>query len=122
MDKIHISDITEISRDRIYYREETGNVVSIELGPCADSYEASHKISNRSSAVRCIGERFFGEYAYYEIYTAEHIQFHMSLKTNPLKKFISRVCGWNFHAQDFQKFYSLQKQLNELGWTTLDLS
>ena len=122
MYKIHISNITEITNDKIHYRDERGDIVFVELEPCANSYEVSHKTSNQSAAVRCVGERFFGEYAYYELYTIGHIQFYLNLKTNPLKKAISKFFGWNFHAKDFQKFYSIQKALNKNGWTTLDLS
>ena len=122
MDKIHISQIVEIARDRIYYRDDRGDTVFLELESCANSYEAEHKSVMGSSEVRCVGERFFGEYAYYELYTIGHTQFYMNLKTTKVQKVISKIFGWNFHVKDCQKFYSIQKQLNEHGWTTLDLT
>ena len=121
---IYISNITEIKENMICYRNDNGNVDFIELESCANNYESTHNIMNINELkVRCVGERLFGEYAYYEIYTQdEHTQIYMMLKTNVIKRFISKISGWNFHSKDFQKFYAIQKQLNANGWTTLDLS
>ena len=123
MNKIHISNIVEITQDKIYYRDDRGDVAFIELEPCANNYEATHRHINQSDCRgRCVGNRFFGEYAYYELYTIGHVQFYMTLKTNIFQKVISKIFGWNFHVKDFQKFYSIQKQFNDKGWTTLDLT
>lgn len=124
MKKIHISNIIEIKENKIYYRNDNGNMDSIELESCANNYESTHNITNKNNLkVRCIGERLFGKYAYYEIYTDyEHTQIYINLKTNVVKHFISKIIGWNFHSKDFRKFYAVQKRLNDSGWTTLDLS
>ena len=66
MNKIHISNIVEITQDKIYYRDDRGDVAFIELEPCANNYEATHRHINQSDCRgRCVGNRFFGEYAYY---------------------------------------------------------
>ena len=124
MKKIHLSNIIEIKENRIYYRNDGGKSDFIELEACANNYDSAHNITNKNDLkVRCIGERLFGEYAYYEIYTQdEHTQIYMMLKTNVIKRFISKISVWNFHSKDFKKFYAIQKQLNANGWTTLDLS
>ena len=124
MRKIDISNIIEIKENKIYYRNDNGSSDFIELESCANSHESTHNITNKNDLiVRCIGERLFSEYAYYEIYTEdEHTQIYMRLKTNAFKRFISRILGWNFHSKDFKKFYAIQKRLNANGWTTLDLS
>jgi hypothetical protein len=124
MKKIHISNITEIKENKIYYLNGNGKADFIELESCANNYEATRDITNKSELkVRCVGERLFGECAYYEIYTRdEHTQIYLKLKTNAIKRFIFKTIGWNFHRKDFQKFYAIQKQLNINGWTTLDLS
>lgn len=123
MCKIHISAITDITKDKIYYRDDRGCVVYIELEPCANSYETAHNITNKNDLqVRCVGERFFGKYAYYELYTAKHTRMYMDLKTSRIKRFITRITGYDFHTKEFEQFYSIQKRLNANGWTTLDLS
>lgn len=123
MKKIHISNITDITNDKIYYCDDNENVVCIELKSCANNYESAHSITNKSTLkTRCVGERLFGAYAYYELYTEERTQIYMNLKSNAFKRFISKTIGWNFHAKDFQRFYAIQKELNRHGWTTIDLS
>ncbi len=124
MRMIHISNIIEIKENMICYRNDNGNADFIELESCAKNYESTHNIMNKNELkLHCVGERLFGEYAYYEIYTQdEHTQIYMMLKTNVIKRFISKISGWNFHSKDFQKFYAIQKQLNANGWTTSDLS
>ncbi len=123
MKKIHILNITDIKSNKIYY-QNNDKTLSIDLEFCADNYEATHKkLNNEKCKVPCVGERFFGKYAYYEFYTAdEHTQIYMEIKTNAFMRFISKTIGWNFHSKDFQKFYAIQKQLNACGFTTLDLS
>lgn len=121
MNDIDINRIIKITTDRIIYRDDRDDEAYIELEPCADNWEKSLGCP-KTEAIRCVGERFFGEYAYYELYDIGHTRFSMRLKTNKLKSFISKITGWNFHAKSFQQFYSVQKTLNANGWTTLDFS
>ena len=123
MKKIHISNITEIKNDRIYYSYNDDSFC-IDLEQCANNYESTHNILNKNELkARCVGERYFGLYAFYELYTdEEHTQIYMELKTNIFMRIISKITGWNFYSKDFQKFYAIHKQLNRNGWTSLDLS
>lgn len=121
MNDIDINRIIKITTDRIIYRDDRADTAFIELEPCANSWEKSHGCS-KSGTVRCVGDRFFGEYAYYELYDIGHTHLSMKLKTNKLKSYISKITGWNFHTKNFQQYYSIQKALNANGWTTLDLS
>lgn len=122
MSKICIRDVVEITDDRIIYRDERGDTAFIELAPCSNSFEIKHNITTEAGKVRTVGERFFGENAYYELYDIGHTRLYLKLKTNRIQKLISKVFKWNFHAKEFQLFYSIQTQLNAHGWTTLDLS
>lgn len=120
MDKIHIDRITKITAIGIYYWDDRGDECVIEFEPCANSYDAAHNIQRDNSVVKCVGERFFGDYAYYELYTIGHTQLYMNLKTNIFARVLRGIL--NFHTKQFSKFYSIQKQLNAVGYTTLDLS
>ena len=126
MENIDIKNITDITHDKIFYREERGDIVFIELAPCANSYDAVHKITSRApGSLRCVGERFWqgsGERAYYELYTIGHTRLYLDLKQNKLKRIISKIFDFDFLSKKHQLFYSVQKRLNENGWTTLDLS
>ncbi|MBQ8741168.1 MAG: hypothetical protein IJY79_06430 [Clostridia bacterium] len=125
MNKIHISNITDITKDKIYYRDDNGDVAFIDLETCASNYEAINDVTyKQDSKHRCVGERLFGfrDYAYYELYTDERTHLYLELKTNAFRRFVYRVIGWNFYVKDYQLFYSVQERLNNKGWTTLDLS
>jgi len=98
-----------------------GSECVIDLKPCVNNWDEAHNIQCNNSSYKCVGDRFFGKYAYYELYTTgEHTQLYMNLKTNIFTKLFGRI--WNFYAKDFSKFYSIHKQLNAKGYTTCDLS
>lgn len=74
MDQIPIFEITKITEDKIYYRNNYGNIASIELELCAKNFKNTYKCDyDRSIKFRCVGERSFGKYSYYELYTESHI-------------------------------------------------
>ena len=123
MIKIHISNITDITKDGLFYRNDIGDICFIDLSVCADNWEREHIAINKSETnMRSVGARLFGEYAFYELYTDDHTQLYMELNTSVIKRFLTRITGWNFHAAQFSEFYSVQKRLNAKGWTTFDLS
>ncbi len=125
MVKIHISDITDITKDKLYYRNASGNIAFIDLETCANNYETINNVTYKEGTKhRCIGERLFGfrDYAYYELYTEERTHLYLNLKTNAFRRFLYRIIGWNFYVKDYRLFYSVQERLNTKGWTTLDLS
>ncbi len=123
MQKIHMSQITAITRERITFRDEQGHIASIELEPCANRYAAAHPETDLPGrSVRCVGVRCFGEYAYYELCTEKPVQLYMELKIGRFRALVAHLTGWNFQTKAFERFYSVQKRLNNVGWTTLDLT
>lgn len=124
MEKIDIRNITEINDDGIVYRNEQGKAAFIELAPCVENFAKEYGIDKEQMRYRCVGIRCFGvlsDYAYFELFTKEHTQIYIKLKTNPLKRFITKVVGWNFHTKEYGLFYSVQKALLSHGWSTYDL-
>lgn len=122
MNRIDIRDIVEITDDKIIYRGKNG-VGSIELAPCAANFEAEFRNSAASGTCRCVAVRFFGEYnSYYELFDEEHTRLFLKMKTNKVKRLLFKLFYLNFHVKEFQLFYSVHKQLNAHGWTTLDLT
>lgn len=122
MQKIPLSQIVDVTNARIAYRDEQGTLAYIDLELCAKRYAAAHQAAPSHEQVRCVGDRFFGEYAYYALYADEPVQICMNLKTSRIKKLLTKMTGWNFQGKAFEQFYSLQKKLNAAGWTTMDLS
>lgn len=82
MIKIHISQITKITSKSILYKDDLGGEGLIRLDMCADNYASVHYVQPIKSTIKCVVERFFGEYAYYELYTTEHTHLYMNLKSN----------------------------------------
>ena len=122
MKPIDIRNIIEITEQKIIYKDESGGISFIELAVCADNFESKYNIVPEEGKLRSVGERLFGEYAYYELYDTEHTRFYLKLKTSKIKKFLFKITNFNFHSKDLKLFYSVQKRLTEHGWTTLDLS
>ena len=119
---IDIRRIVEITDNAIVYKDDRGDTAMIELSPCANNWEKQHQKTAEKGVSRCVGDRCFGEYAYYELYDIGHTRFYLDLRTSKIKKWIGRLIEWNFHQREFELFHSVQKQLNAHGWTTADLT
>lgn len=120
--KIDIRKIKSISNGVLCYENKNGKSTSISLEKCAENYSAVR--STAKGEYKSVGTRLFlfsFPYAFYEIYADESIYFILPLKTNKVKKLLSKTFGFNFHSRDFKIFYGFQKQLNSAGYTTLDL-
>ena len=121
--KIDIRNVVQITDDRIVCRDHQ-NSIFIELSACAERFKQKYpNINGDTAKYRCIGERFYnGTRAYYKLYSDEPYELFLNLRTNAVKRFLSKLFGRNFHKKDYQLFMSVQKELNAHGWTTYDLS
>lgn len=126
MNRIHISNIIDIKKDKLFYKDKNGDISYIDLKDCANNYESTYNVTYKYNAnVRCVGERKFSPNnndAYYELYTKNRTRLYLDLKTNAFRKIIYKILNLNFYTKDFQLFYAIQKKLNANGWTTLDLN
>ena len=119
MIEIDIRKITEINENKLLYHDDNGNVSFVDLELCAEFHEKETG-RNPNFSYRSVGER---EYPYYDLYSPEGIRLYLKTKKlNPLQRLISSTLGWSFNSKEFDLWYSIQKSLNENGWTTLDLS
>ena len=46
--RIPLSNVIDITKDKLHYRDDNGNVVDIELALCANNYESTHNIINKN--------------------------------------------------------------------------
>lgn len=119
--KIDIGKIKSINKEVICYENQSGENVLLDLAKCAENY--SVVCGAAQGKCKSVGRRLFAHpCAFYEIYADETIYFVLPLKTNGVKRMISKVFGWNFDSKAFELFYAVQKQLNAAGYTTLDLN
>lgn len=97
----------------IIYRDNAGELRTINFETCAGNYSTEHK----NSSGRCIGERKIDE-GYFIFYTScikTQIVIKKSIVLNPFRHpFLKGTRSARFHA--------LQKFIIEAGYTTLDLS
>ena len=93
----------------IIYRDEQGELHKIDLATCVENYCKERGID--PTGVTCVGERDRIE-GYIEFWTS-------GMKTRivfPKRHF------WESKRHRYQRFRSIQRLLNEMGYGTLDLT
>ena len=93
----------------IVYRDEQGELHKIDLATCVENYCKERGID--PTGVTCVGERDYIE-GYFEFWTS-------GMKTRivfPKRHF------WESKRHRHQRFRSIQRRLNEMGYGTLDLT
>ena len=97
----------------IVYRDENGELHSIDFDVCATNYKAEHE----SSSGNCIGERKIDEY-YFVFYTS-------GIKTKIVfkKMYVGNLFRYHrLNGSKANRFLQLQKLISETRYTTYDLS
>ena len=103
----------ENESSNIVYRDEKGELHSIDFDVCATNFKAEHETSSGN----CIGERKMDE-SYFVFYTS-------GIKTKIVfKKFyVGNIFQYHLlSGSRTNRFFKLQKLINETRYTTLDLS
>lgn len=119
MIEIDIRKIIEIKGSQLSYYDENHKPAFVDLNACAEYHEKTVG-RNPDFPCRSVGER---EFPYYDFYSPDGIRLYLTVpKLNAFQRFLSRRLGWDFHSNEFKLWYSVQKSLNQNGWTTLDLS
>ena len=97
----------------IVYRDEKGELHSIDFDVCATNYKAEHE----SSSGNCIGERKIDEYSFV-FYTS-------GIKTKIVfeKMYVGNLFRYHLlSGLKANRFLQLQKLIGETRYTTYDLS
>ena len=103
----------ENESSNIVYRDEKGELHSIDFDVCATNYKAEHE----SSSGNCIGERKMDKY-YFVFYTS-------GIKTKIVFKKMHVSNLFRYHllsGSKAKRFLELQKLIEETRYTTYDLS
>ena len=109
VDVIRARPEAENEERSILYRDEQGELHKIDLAVCVENYCKERGID--PTGVTCVGERDYIE-GYFEFWTS-------SMKTRivfPKRHF------WESKRHRYQRFRSIQRRLNEMGYGTLDLT
>ena len=119
--KIPFDNIIEMTSEELVYKNEDGEIKKVNLDECAKTYDLTQSITpeQRAGRLKCIGGRCF---PFFEFFTTEHhTRFYIPLKETAFKRFLKRL-RLNPYSKERSKFYAFQKKLNDLGFTTLDLT
>ncbi|MBQ8147118.1 MAG: hypothetical protein IJ039_10065 [Clostridia bacterium] len=119
--KIPLKNIVEITSEELIFKNDYGTVEKINLDECAKSFDLAQGITSeaRDGRLKCIGGRFF---PFFEFFTpTHHTRFYIPLKKTVFTRFLKKI-GWNPYTKEHSEFYTFQKKLNALGFTSLDLT
>ena len=117
MIQLPIENIINIEDNMLIYKDAKGDTQSIDLLVCADNYRRLQEVFIGEMGLRCVGERFFDKYSFYEFYGSEQVQFFIDVKRAlfdgkyGLKPFL--------HKRKYKKFMKIEQMLNQAGYTTV---
>lgn len=122
---IDISRIQEITEQELIYLNDSGERISIDLIACTRQYAQEYETTTGKpypTVCRCIGNRWVLHY--FELYsTPEHIRFALQIKPlNGWQKLVARMIGWNFYRKELNQFGRIRRKINEVGFTTFDMT
>ena len=119
--KISLDDVGEITSEAIFYKKGYLDTKKIDLNECARNYCLAQGISpdENNGRLKCVGGRRF---PFFEFFTAEHhTRIYIPLKETFFTRFLQKI-RLNPYSKERSKFYAFQIKLNNLGFTTLDLT
>ena len=119
--KIPFENIIEITSQELIFKNNYGKTEKINLDECAKNFNLAQGISpeQREDSLKCIGGRCF---PFFEFFTpTHHTRFYIPLKKTAVTRSLKKL-GLNPHTKERSKFYAFQKKLNDLGYTSLDLT
>ncbi len=119
--KISFDSIIELTSEELIYKNGDGAIKKINLGECAKNYDLAQGITpeQRAGHLPCIGGRCF---PFFEFFTpVHHTRFYIPLKKTALTRFLQRI-HWNPYSKEHSAFHAFQRKLNDLGFTSLDLT
>ena len=119
--KIPLDDVGEITSEAIFYKKGYPDTKKIDLNECVRNYCLAQGISpdKYNGRLKCVGGRRF---PFFEFFTTEHhTRIYIPLKETSFTRFLKKI-RLNPYLKERSNFYAFQKKLNELGFTTLDLT
>ncbi len=124
--KIPFENILNVTEKELIFKDNKGETQTILLDDCVRNFKEAFGLSGTDATdrkVKGIGGRYSARSnGFYELFTDNHhIRFCRTTKTTPFKNFLMRI-GWNVYSKDDSDFWSLEKQLRNIGYSTIDLT
>ena len=118
--KVPLDDNYKVTSDALFFKNGYWNTVKIDLDECARNFDLAQDISpeQREGRLKCVGGRCF---PFFEFFTAgHHTRVYVPIKQTAFTRFLKKL-RLEPYRKERSKFHALQKKLNDLGYTTLDL-
>ncbi len=124
--KIPFENILNVTEKELIFRDNKGETQTILLDDCVRNFREAFGLSDTDTTdrkVKGIGGRYSARSnGFYELFTDNHhIRFCRKTKTTRFKNFLMRI-GWNAYSKDYSEFRSLERKLNAVGYSTMDLT
>ena len=124
--KIPYENIIEVTEKELIFKNNEGEIQHILLDECVRNFYSAFAVAPEDYAnkqCKGIGGRYSANpLSFYEIFTPNHhTRFYMMYKVTRLKKILSKI-GWNAYSKDYSKFRALERKLNDIGYSTMDLT
>ena len=124
--KVPFENIIDVTEKDIIFKNNDGEIQNISLEECAKNFYSAFGVTEEEYSSReCKG--IGGRYAanpnsFYEIFTPHHhTRFCMTYKVTRFKNFLHKI-GWNAYSKDYSEFWSLERKLRDIGYSTMDLT
>ena len=119
--KIPFDNIIEITSEEIVYKTEDGEIQKSNLNECAKIYDLAQGITSeqRAGHLKCSGGRCCPVFEFFT--PIHHTRFYIPLKKTAWTRFLQKI-RWEPYSKQHSKFYAFQRKLNDLGFTSLDLT
>ena len=124
--KIPFENIIDVTEKEILFKNNEGKMQTISLEECAKNLYSAFGVTEEEYSNRefkGIGGRYSANpISFYEVFTPHHhTRFCMTYKVTRFKNFLNKI-GWNVYSEDYSEFRSLERKLNAIGYSTMDLT
>ena len=124
--KIPFENIIDVNEKELIFKNNKCEMQNISLEECAKNFYFAFGVSGKeytNKKFKCVGGRYSANpISFYEIFTAaHHIRFCMTYKVTRFKRFLTKI-GLNAYSEDYSNFRSLERKLNDIGYSTMDLT
>ena len=124
--KVPFENIIDVTEKDIIFKNNDGEIQNISLEECAKNFYSAFGVTEEEYSSReCkgIGGRYSANpNSFYEIFTPHHhTRFCMTYKVTRFKNFLHKI-GLNAYFKDYSEFWSLERKLRDIGYSTMDLT
>jgi hypothetical protein len=122
--KIPLENILEVTEKELIFKNKDGEMQKILFEDCVRNFREAFGLPENDKKVKGIGGRYFEvPVGFHELFANDHhIRFYMTIKTTRFKNLLEKLRLWNAYKKEYLEFRALERRLNEVGYSTIDLT